>query len=417
MEHAAQNPGSDLAMRAVRDERDAVRYIALSATINGEQEGVMCARLVRHHPATTGDDFVFVEDRATRAIVSTTCLIPWQMSLAGVTLDAAMLEMVVTHPAYRRRGLVRRQVQRFHERVTERGFDLSIIQGIPHYYRQFGYAYVLDHQPKDSLPAWRIPDQHAERDRYRLRAATVADVPALTTLYDAAMQWQGVCTLRAPTYWQFLLQHCDYPLRVVEDAAAGRAVGYLFSLPLPGGRGLNVFESAFSSHTVALAVLQLLKAEAPAELQLGGSAATTLVAAGRSLGSAPLPGDQWLLRIRDVAALLVKLGPLFERRLAESNCAGFTADLIVNLYREAFVLRFVGGRLQAVERAGFVDASMGADGGDLCVPPDAFVRLLFGYRTLAELRDAWPDTLARPGSRHVLDVLFPRLTSCVCMPY
>ena len=75
------------------------------------------------------------------------------------------------------------------------------------------------------------------------------------------------------------------------------------------------------------------------------------------------------------------------------------------------------GKLASVDAPGFVDASMGADGGDLCIPTDAFVRLVVGYRTLDELRDAWPDTVIKPRSRHILDVLFPRMTSCVWMPY
>jgi hypothetical protein len=60
---------------------------------------------------------------------------------------------------------------------------------------------------------------------------------------------------------------------------------------------------------------------------------------------------------------------------------------------------------------------MGADGGDLCIPPEAFVRLVIGYRALDELRDAWPDIVWRDSSRHWLDVLFPKMDSWLRMPY
>lgn len=52
---------------------------------------------------------------------------------------------------------------------------------------------------------------------------------------------------------------------------------------------------------------------------------------------------------------------------------------------------------------------MGADGGHLCIPPEAFLRLLFGYRALDELFDAWPDILVKPEARSLLNTLFPRL--------
>ncbi len=68
-----------------------------------------------------------------------------------------MLEMVVTHPDYRRRGLVRALIERFHRVTAERGFDLCFIEGIPYYYRQFGYTYAVDHRSYDALAASAIP--------------------------------------------------------------------------------------------------------------------------------------------------------------------------------------------------------------------------------------------------------------------
>jgi hypothetical protein len=119
----------------------------------------------------------------------------------------------------------------------------------------------------------------------------------------------------------------------------------------------------------------------------------------------------------DIPAFLRKIAPLLEQRLAASAFADLTAELIANLFTNAYVLRFTGGRLAAVEPAGFVDSSMGADGGDLCIPPDAFVRLVLGYRTLDALADAWPDIVVRGGRRPLFDILFPEITSYLSTPY
>ena len=412
---AAIDLGDGLTLRPVRDERDAVRYIALSAAINGEHEGVMCTRLLRHHPDTSRADFMLVEDEHTHEVVSTTCLIPWRLNYAGVPLETAMLEMVVTHPAYRKRGLVRAQIQHFHQTVRARGFDLSIIQGIPHYYRQFGYAYALDHQPYDSLPTWRIPPA-ADESTYHLRAATLDDVPTLTALYHRALANHALYTQRSPAYWHFLLQAAHNPVRVIVDAHDHSVAGYAITFAQPGSE-VVVSESAILNHDAGMALLSQLKTEASGDIQLGGSPTNALVQLGRSLGSTPLVCDQWLLRVTDVAAFLTRIAPALEQRVAASDCAGLNATLTVNLFRSAFSLRFTRGKLSGIDELGFVDASMGADGGDLCIPPDAFVRLLFGYRSLDQLRDAWPDIIVKPQRRHILDVLFPRMTSCVWMPY
>jgi len=172
------------------------------------------------------------------------------------------------------------------------------------------------------------------------------------------------------------------------------------------------------SHEAALAVLHQLKAEGGTELHLSWSPRGSLVRAARSLGSAPLPAHyQWLLRITDVGRFLRVIGPVLEGRLAKSDCAGLSAELCLNLFREAYALSFREGKLLRAEAVGFVDSSMGADGGDLCIPPEAFVRLVIGYRALDELRDAWPDIVWRDSSRHWLDVLFPKMDSWLRMPY
>jgi hypothetical protein len=124
-----------------------------------------------------------------------------------------------------------------------------------------------------------------------------------------------------------------------------------------------------------------------------------------------LPGGQWLFHIPSPAGLLTRIAPVLERRLAASDCEGLTKDLIINLFRQAYRLCFDAGKLVKVESLGFVDSSMGADGGDLCIPPDAFTRLVFGYRTLDELVDAWPDIVMKAESRRLVDVLFPKMAS------
>jgi hypothetical protein len=250
-----------------------------------------------------------------------------------------------------------------------------------------------------------------------MRAATLDDAEALTTLYRQAVAPYQLCALRTPEYWHYLLHWAQYPVRVVTDAHTGAIAGYVCVHWQADGQRAWIPESGVSDCEAGMSVLHYLKTETSEGIVVGGSAAHTLVRVARRLGSTPLSSGQWLLRIPEVAAFLTKIGPVLERRLEKSDCAGLTADLCLNFYRQAFRLCFTGGGLEAVETAGFVDASMGADGGDLCIPPDAFVRLVFGYRDLDELQDAWPDVVVRPASKKVLEALFPRLKSWVWMPY
>ncbi len=410
--------GDGLVLRTVRDAQDAERFVAFYASLFGARSAVAPAYLPYCHPRMGLANLQFIEDTRNGQVVSTTCLIPWLFRYEDIRLSVAMLEFVATHPDYRHRGLVRTQVRRFHEMAEEQHFDLDLIEGIPYYYRQFGYAYAIDHRGADSLAAWCVPDP-AEGwvNPFETRRATPTDAPALLRLYEQAMAGLQVHVLRDLDYWRFLLERVQVAARLVMDRRDGTLVGYYCTQRGVGVHGVRVMESAITSCEAAMAVLHELKREYGGDIQLGWPQCGTLIQLGRSLGGRPQPPYQWLLRIPDLARFLARIAPVLERRLAESDCAGLTAELCVNLFREAYLLRFERGKLNGVDPLGFVDASMGADGGDLCIPPDAFVRLIFGYRTLDELRDAWPDIVIRPASRHLLDVLFPRLSSYLCVVY
>ncbi len=66
---------------------------------------------------------------------------------------------------------------------------------------------------------------------------------------------------------------------------------------------------------------------------------------------------------------------------------------------------------------GFVDTSMGADGGTLNIPPDAWMRLLFGDRDLDELYESWPDIVVKPKDKALVQALFPRMQAYLYTPY
>jgi predicted N-acetyltransferase YhbS len=413
-----ESVGEGLVLRGVRDERDVERFIAFNRDINGETEAEFCTRLLRNHPRTQREEFLLVEDENTGQVVSTTCLIPWECRYDGISLRVAMLEMVATHPQYRRQGLVRAQIARFHRTVVAQGYDLSIIQGIPYYYRQYGYAYALAHSGADTLPVWHIPGpETAPSSPYILREATTVDAPTLARLYEQGMAEVEIYVQRDEAFWTYLLEAVRLPVQILEDRRTGQAGGYMALRTVKSGRGTSVVESAILGMDAAGAAMRALQARGGEEIRLGWPESGPLVQLGRSLGGRPAPSYQWLWRVTDVARLLERIAPALDGRLATAGHASLTIELVINLYREAFLLQIQAGRVAGVKSLGFVDASLGADGGDLCVPPEAFARLVLGYRTLDELLDAWPDIVVKAEKRALVDILFPKLSSCILMPY
>ena len=170
---------NNLLLRHVQNEDDKQNFAALSATYTSAAEGATCSSLLKHHPQMTPEDFWIVEDRSTHAVVSTICLIPWTCHWAGVDLRLAQLEMVLTHPDYRRQGLVRTLIKHFFQDVRAREYDLSIVWGIPYYYRQYGFGYAIDGSVAESLPVWRIPDAPSADAPFGSRCCALASACAI----------------------------------------------------------------------------------------------------------------------------------------------------------------------------------------------------------------------------------------------
>jgi hypothetical protein len=117
----------------------------------------------------------------------------------------------------------------------------------------------------------------------------------------------------------------------------------------------------------------------------------------------------WYLRVPDLKALLLRMCPVFERRLAASAVVGWSGDLRLTFYPRGLRLLFEGGRLSSAED--WREDHAWGPRAQAGFPSLVFLKLLFGHRSLSDLRDAYPDVFADEQARPVLEALFPPLPS------
>ena len=90
--------------------------------------------------------------------------------------------------------------------------------------------------------------------------------------------------------------------------------------------------------------------------------------------------------------------------MANSIIAGYSGVTTINFYRGGLQLTFADGKLtEAAEwhRPAWTNADAG-------IPALVFLQLLFGYRSLSELREIYPDVTANDTASVLLDALFPQ---------
>lgn len=380
------------------------------------------------HPTTHAGDFTVVLDtKQGGKIVSSLNLISQRWTYDGIEFGVGRPELVGTLPEFRQRGLIRRQMEVVHAKSAARGEMVQAITGIPWYYRQFGYEMALNLGGGREL-FWERPlnSKKVDEESYRMRQAGPEDIPQLLRLYDAFGQYSLVRRVRDAALWQYEMTqtHPESPYAIrphLIETLAGEAIAYVEFYAW--GQTLNVRELCVqpgnSWRAVGLFLVRALKTKAEAlnqdrdkpihHLSFNLNAEHPLYRAlGRQLEQQRNP-YAWYLRVPDLPAFLRLITPVLEKRLAQSVLAGHTGKLRLNLYRQQLEISWENGRFYSL--APYTPKRL--EEGDAVFPDLTFLQLLFGYRSLTELVDAFADCYANEEAFILLDILFPKRPSFV----
>ncbi len=379
------------------------------------------------HPTCGPDNVTLVEDTATGHIVSSMCLIPQIWTFDGIPFAVGRPEAVGTDPAYRRRGLIRAQFDVLHAKSDREGHLAQGITGIVWYYRQFGYEYAIDLDGGRCVYPSLIPTlKDGEVEAYRFRLVTMDDLPLVMELYDRDSARSLVACPRSATEWrrtQFNAAPAAAPYHALHmiETSDSRAVGMIRTSRDLSWHGMfpvrmfNVIDGV-SLRAVLPAALRWLKVEAEA---VGAAVQKPQPALRFELGeqhpvfeAAPelfhknIPPYAWYMRVTDVPKFLNHIAPVLEQRLAQSALSGFSGEIKVTEYVRGFKLKIDQGKICA--EAWTPDGS-----DDAMFPPYTFLQLLFGRRSLSDLRYMFPDCLLLDEAALVFEALFPHRYSNV----
>ena len=402
-------------LRTVATPEELEQVSQFNGSIHEPGVSGMTYKLFSSHPAVTGRDLAFIQNDQGQVIASL-CLIPWSLDYGGVELPAAELGIVGTHPDYRRQGLNRLLMDYFWQRYRERGCLLSIIQGIPYFYRQFGYEYA--HIPLEG--GWRIaPDQipSSPDTGFHFRLANSNDMPVLQSLYERVLAGLDLGARRSPQIWQYLLKASGQPEAMQHDTwlvenAAGQVKGY-FRVPHfhfhPNLLCVDeVSPLSFEANLAALHHLKKLAKERSKDaIRFNLPPENGLLQLVRSFDAASLGVYSLQVNIPEPCAFLQRIAPLFEARLADTMFAGLSRSLDLDLYTQTLRMDFSDGKLQQVS------ASQKCEQPILSIPPRQFIPLVLGGRSLEQIAETFPDAQAHTPWQLLVDVLFPKTRSFV----
>jgi len=425
-----QLAGGLLLRQATPADIDAAAEFA--ASMHGDPALGVSARdlMSGDHPTTAASDFVLVTNPTARQrIVAMAGLISQTWAYDGLPFGVGLPELVATDPAYRRRGLMRAVMEGIHCVSAARGHLASAIQGLRWFYRQFGYEYALNPGPRRDLPLSDLPTLPQDQpEPYTVRRMVAADIPLIAPLYRQQCAGQAITNVLDEAIRRHDISGYspgsdlgDWTSVVVDSA--GRFVAYFSTWGDPWG-AFTIKELA-SIPGVPLADLlptilrftgslrdpyaDTFGDEPPEAIRLALSGDHPAHALLNDRLGPLLPRQDFYIRVPDLPRFLQHIAPILEQRLAASVLRELVGDLRLTFFRGGLRLAFDQGCLRVA--AHWEPPDVDEPRHTASFPPLVFLKLLFGYRSLAELRYAYPDCWADERDTRLLETLFPKQPS------
>ena len=406
---------NDLVFQHLESDHDVEQHLELMKAVFGvdSRVDIMARKWIDHHPAMSLSDFFVIKHR--NKIVSGLNLIPSIWSIGGVQLKVAELACVATLPEYRHQGLQRRLMSKYHDRLSSQGYDLSAIEGIPYYYRQFGYEYAIPLDEQIRIKLDQIPDFSI---KHKIRPFKTGDIPKAMRLLGQSQRKFYIHTIRAKDTWKMqqeteMVAEYKFEAYVVEEK--GVEIAYLRLNENQPEKTLMLREVTDVDQAAAQSILGFLK-------DIGKKRGLETLVATISgfepftehmvaIGGVKQPPYAWQMRVTDYAKLFQKIKPLLDKRLASSTYRHITEKISFNFYRYTVQLTIQDGAIIGAQRLETnEDRTIRAN-------PMVFTQLLLGYRSREELQAIYPDFIIRPSRRNLIDVLFPKMPSYIHTEY
>ena len=385
-------------------------------------------RLMMHgiHPTVQADDFALIEDtQADNKVVSTAGVINRTWAYAGIPISVGYVEFIGTLADYRRQGLMAAVMTEAHRICAEHNHHMTLISGIPWFYKKFGYTYALEGGYREHALV-HIPYLFGNATPYKLRDATIDDIPILAELYDAMVKDYQVSSERAPDHWRFHIERPSnhdtleaYHLLLDADDSPVGYYGVWGHRPYgprtlreiasrPGLPLINIIPSVlYHIYTYVQDNMSSFGGDPPTTVRCQFPESHPFFNA-RDAGLTPYKGSAWYVRIPDISRFLMQIAPVLNERLEASAFNGFDGELHISEYTSGLKMTFTQGQLTKVEdwQPPMID-----EGSDARFPPGTFTQLVMGYRSMDDLLAWHADCWANRVTRQTLDILFPEAAS------
>ena len=341
--------------------------------------------------------------------VSVVTLREYQMRFGSAHLKMGGIAGVRTKEAHRNKGYSRRLMENIMGYMTENGFDVSMLFGIPNFYDKFGYATVLP----ETYVEFDTKDVPADVPTYQIRRFQAEDAPKVVELYSENNAERTGTPLRTEIGWkEFTNRGGIVPDPYVVLNEADEVIGYfvcdgdntkidmidrnctLFDI---GFQDRTIFETIvhFLAHGVEYISAERIRCAIPADHPF----AIFCRRYGCRTNTYTPKDHMGMMRIINQSSTLKKITGELEKRLQrDTDLSQWRGKILISTD--------LGQDCLEIDRGNVAHTNSPADAFHLEIPQEKLIQLMMGRRSIEDLAIE-PDVWVNVGIIPVLDTLFP----------
>jgi len=369
-------------------------------------------RISLKHPRKNEILWFYIKDNKKNKLVSSICLTPLDWQIEDIALPICEMEFVGTLEEYRGKRFIKTLNDLYENVMEQNGYILSVIRGIPYYYRNLGYEYTSSLDDRIMISVSKIPQ--IDYKQITIRKADLRDLSFIESKYKEFHQNFYI-------YNRFDLECFKFKYFNEEFDSETRST-YVFE---EAGELKNYFSigKSYDNQNYEIICPDLTKRQMNMLLRfiinlgnyskedimiLSISEASLLFSYIKSLGGLPFSSYGWQVKIPNLKRFFQIIKKLIEERLEKTEFKGLKRTVAISNYQETFKLIFNNGKIEAIE---VKKEYPSAQNTDLRIPGALLFKLLLGDRTIKEINYIIKDALVSNSSKSLIETMFPKKLS------
>lgn len=344
-------------------------------------------------------------DQEKDKYVGILCLLDTPVRFGDITVKTAEYAIAGTIEKYRGQGINNKLTQLFFEKCRELDYELIIIEGIPYFYRRYGFNYVI---PKtvEKLNLDKLDLEIENKNKLNIRKAKDTDINYLVSACNSSAKDYEIFTIKDEEIIraQITKYTCGVAKKnyyILENQK--KRVGYFTLNPYKDFQICDISSNlTFAQYE---AVLSHFKEKGNSKITTNLKKASKFVKYLRCKGSTGRRRYAFQLKILDEYIFLRKIKPVLEQRIASSIYKNENIILNYNNYQEIIQFKIKNSNIT------FAKLERGEIDSNFSLIPQGAIKLFFGENKMSEIADFLPDCYVQEEFSDLIDILFPELAT------